>query len=126
MGDVEERKSPKPEDELNPRCGGAGCGAGAWVAVGNFAGTGSKKLPPPPKEVVVCAGAGAALGFARPVRMSNGEEGFRCCWGWAAVVVDVDEKLSPLNASFNPPNPEDSGFVDWMGGDCRPPNEEDD
>jgi len=50
------------------------------VAVGNFVGMGSKKLPPPPKEVVVCAGAGAALGFARPVRLSNGEEGLRCCW----------------------------------------------
>ncbi len=80
IGDVEERKSPKPDDELNPRCGGAGCGWGAWVVVGNFVGTGSKKLPPPPKEVVVvCAGAGAALGFASPVRLSNGEEGLHCC-----------------------------------------------
>ena len=79
IGDVEERKSPKPEDELSPRCGRAGCGAGAWVAVGKFAGMGSKKLPPPPKDVVVCAGAGAGLGFARPVRLSNGEDGLRCC-----------------------------------------------
>jgi hypothetical protein len=107
IGDVEERKSPKPEDELNPRCGDAGFGEEAWVAVGKFLGMGSKKLPPPPKEVVVCAGAGAALGFARPVRLSNGDEGLRCCWVWAAVVVDVDEKLSPLNASFRLPKPED-------------------
>jgi len=78
IGDVEERKSPKPEDELNPRCGGAGCGAGGWVAVSDFAGTGLKKLPPLPKDVVVCGGAGAALGLARPVRLSNGE-GLRCC-----------------------------------------------
>lgn len=55
MGDVEDKKSPKPELWLQPRCGAGACGAGAagFVVVGDLAGRGSKKLPPPPKDVVV-------------------------------------------------------------------------
>lgn len=73
--------------------------------VGDFAGNGSKKLPPPPKDVVVWGGAGAAFGLVSPFSPSNGDACFTVCGGAA---VEVDEKLRPLKASLRPPRPDDA------------------
>lgn len=104
--DLKAEKSPKGSEDIVF----VGCWAGGEATLGF--GAVSKKLPPPPNEVVE---AGGERLLWKPARSANAE-GFGCC-----CCGGGEEKLKLLKASFNPPPPELAGWP-WLG-DPNPPNE---